>query len=74
MNESNNNNNQEHSPSFLTMEEEFALAAFDMQADKLSREQAINLLKQTYRLYIGVRRLYLNELANSFTPSSALIP
>jgi hypothetical protein len=70
-----NNNKQEHYPSsFLTMEEEFALAAFDMQADKLSREQAINLLKQTYRLYIGVRRLYLNELANSFTPSSALIP
>jgi hypothetical protein len=61
------------SSSFLSLEEEFAIAAFASQASKLSREQAIELLKEVYRLYVMTRKLYLNELASSFLPSSALI-
>jgi hypothetical protein len=60
-------------PSFLSLEEEFAIAAFANQASNLSREQAIELLKEVYRLYVVARKLYLNELASSFLPSSALI-
>jgi hypothetical protein len=59
--------------SFLSLEEEFAIAAFASQASNLSREQAIELLKEVYRLYVVTRKLYLNELASSFLPSSALI-
>jgi hypothetical protein len=71
------NNQPTNSPSFqssfLSLEEEFAITAFASQASNLSREQAIELLKEVYRLYVVTRKLYLNELASSFLPSSALI-
>jgi hypothetical protein len=51
--------------SSLSLEEQFSIASLNTLADQMSREQAIEMLKQVFLLYVTTRRLLLNEMANS---------
>lgn len=58
---SDNNGYEQH----LSIEDQFSIASFNAQADKMTREQAIDFLKRSHRLLVATKRLYLMECARN---------